>query len=94
MSDEEETGNPVFDYRREFRKSAARTQHVFILIGLLQWVVGGICFLAMAQHPQRLVMGVFALVGLAMFAGGIAWGFYWRRQVREEFRQKFGLEKD
>jgi hypothetical protein len=86
MSDEHQTGNPVFDYRSGYRKSAAEIQRVMIRLGLLQLFVGA----AIYAYNRRPVMAYFGIMGMVLLLAGVVYGFYWRRKIRNEFRIEFG----
>ena len=88
MADKENTGNPVFDFRAEFRRRADRAQSLAITAGLvlcgatvILWLITGLVIFAIGSGA-----------GFAIFIGGIAWGYYWRRKVRAEFRRKYGWD--
>jgi hypothetical protein len=81
------TGNPVFDFRAEFRRRAATAQFVLTLGGMVLLIGSGVCRLA-HFFPQECVYG--AAGGMVSLCSGVAWGFYWRRSVRADFRRLFG----
>ena len=80
-----ENPNPVFGYRASFRRTAKRVQSVLILSGLL-------CSLGFAPG---LVLGepyvglCVSGIGFVLIVSGILWGFFWRGQLRDEFRSNF-----
>jgi hypothetical protein len=85
--EENQTGNPVFDYRAPFRAAAARLQNRLICNGLVLFVVAGIIFIFVESTSLvRLIAGIASLFGLGLSVAGIAWGFYWRNKIRAEFR--------
>lgn len=86
--------NPVFHYRAGFRAFAARLQKWLLLGGLAFTLIGLI-----GSQFTKPVKGTFcaycalaslALLGGVLFVLGIAWGFHWRKKIRDEFRSKFG----
>lgn len=90
MTEQNPTGNPVFDYRAGFRTSAAKIQRALILGGLLAFIACGAAALFGDVTPRlRLCTAIASIGGLALMFGGFAWGFYWRRKLRNEFREKY-----
>ena len=86
MADPLETGNPVFDYRAKFRVRANRWQRILIVTGIELIVV----YLVLLSFVPVVIGWVFGLAGVGLLTAGILWGFYWRRMIRDEFRQKYG----
>jgi membrane protease YdiL (CAAX protease family) len=78
-------GNPVFTYRAGFRRLAGRIQQVLLIAGFVLAVIGGF-FYALGGASSDAKIG---LDGLFVILLGIAWGFYWRKKIREEFMDKF-----
>ena len=80
-----ENPNPVFGYRAGFRRSAKRVQSVLLFSGLL-------CSLGFAPG---LVLGeprvglCVSGIGIVLIVCGVLWGFFWRGQLRDEFRSTF-----
>ena len=87
MLEEQQTGNPVFDYRASFRAKANRLQRLLILGGLSLFFACGIAFPVCSGGALRVAAGLASLAGLLLFALGLAWGFYWRNRIRSEFRR-------
>ncbi|MCW8130443.1 MAG: hypothetical protein KIS92_08860 [Planctomycetota bacterium] len=88
MSD---TGNPIFDFRAGFRVTAAAAQRWLTRLGLIvaalsviAWIVGRVGTLT----SERAWIGV--LSGVALVLSGVAWGYYWRWKLREDFRKTYG----
>ncbi len=95
MADEKTTGNPVFDYRANFRATAGRVQQALLAGGLLIFVVFGIVFLLVgAADGWRPIAACLTVAGAALCLLGIAWGFYWRNKIRSEFRAVYGPPAD
>ncbi|MCZ7644672.1 MAG: hypothetical protein M5U26_05200 [Planctomycetota bacterium] len=86
MEPPEPTGNPVFDYRAGFRRSAAGVQKLLLSGGLLALLAGAGCALPAASRAFSIWI---ALGGLVLLAAGVAWGFLWRRALREGFRKTY-----
>jgi hypothetical protein len=88
---EHETGNPVFDYRANYRKSAEKFQYWLIFAGILMFAGCGVAFLfgKITEH-LRLIMGIASLCGILLIVCGVLWAFYWRNKLNAEFREKFG----
>lgn len=87
MAENTNTGNPVFDYRADYRARASLIQKWILLAGaallpvaLVLWIFKEPC----------IAWGIAGAAGAACLATGTAWGFYWRRKIRSEFRQKYG----
>lgn len=86
-----DTGNPIFDFRAGFRRTAAAAQRWLWRLGLI--VIGLSLVAAIAGQVATLTRatawyGVLAGAGLA--GAGIAWGYYWRWRVREDFKRAYG----
>ena len=91
MPEHQETGNPVFDYRADFRSFSDSLQRVLLLSGAMCFVFGGLFyFLVPTSMTLHVSMGLLGLTGPVLMLLGVAWGFYWRRKLRREFRTKFG----
>ena len=86
-----ETGNPVFDYRADFRRRATVVQALLIRAGLLVFVASGILWLTTAAVSPQWTGGA-AIGGAGCVFAGLVWGFYWRNSMREEFQRKFGTD--
>ncbi len=88
------SNNPVFDYRAGFRAIANRVQKWMLLGGLLLSLIGtfGLLVAKPSDGPYCLpcVLKISIALGAFLFVAGIAWGFYWRKKIRDEFRAKFG----
>jgi len=80
--------NPVFTYRAAFRATAGRVQWILIWGGLMLFAVYGMLYFIVGA--SRNLIGIISLIGLAIMLAGIAWGYYWRQMIRNEFIQKFG----
>jgi hypothetical protein len=88
---EQETGNPIFDYRAGFRKTAEKIQRVLISGGLLLFLSCGIAFLfAKLADQARMIIGIASVAGIVLVICGVSWAFYWRKKLRAEFCEKFG----
>lgn len=88
MSDTGPTGNPVFDYRAGFRAFADTLQRWMLLGGAAIFLVAGIVAIACKERTREISLPVCG-GGALLFVCGVAWGFYWRRRIRAEFREKF-----
>ncbi|GMV80734.1 MAG: hypothetical protein AMXMBFR7_19180 [Planctomycetota bacterium] len=78
------TGNPVFDFRAGFRRSAGTLQRVLLWLGLGLALGGGA-----GAALGCAVCGWAALGGLGLLAAGIAWGFWWRSSMRAGFQETY-----
>ena len=89
--EEQQTGNPVFDYRASFRARANRLQSLLILGGLALFFACGTAYLfGWSSERLRYAAGLASLAGVLFCLLGIAWGFHWRNRVRAEFRKLQG----
>lgn len=89
MVAEKPTGNPVFDFRASFRARADRMQRLLIRGGLAFFCLGGLAGACGWTNPRlRVAAGLACLAGGLFCLLGVAWGFYWRKQVRMEFRKQ------
>ncbi len=86
---EHKTGNPVFDYRAADRRAADAKQALLLKAGALLFLGGGVAsfFVPTESRPIACWGATF---GLVVFVYGIGWGYYWRKRMRAEFREKFG----
>lgn len=82
-----ETGNPVFDYRAIFRRRAASAQFALTLAGVVLLISAAGCGLAGLSRNTCVYAGA---AGTAAMVAGLAWGLYWRRALRAEFRRLYG----
>ena len=83
-----ETGNPVFDFRAGYRRGAGAAQTALLTLGVLAPIAGGVLRVAsVLTTPQAWLC---AGSGVGLFIAGFAWGIYWRRTVRQDFRKQFG----
>ena len=89
VSDPGPTGNPVFDYRAGFRAFADKLQRFMLLIGAAVCFVAGIVAIVRTERAREIAL-LACGGGALLFLCGVAWGFYWRRKIRAEFREKFG----
>ncbi|MCY3023625.1 MAG: hypothetical protein NTW87_31990 [Planctomycetota bacterium] len=88
---EMQTGNPVFDYRAAFRATADRLQRIMLFGGLALFAIGGgVSLCSAANEALRLAACLAGLTGILLCLLGVAWGFYWRRRLRAEFRKLYG----
>ena len=96
MAGTPDTGNPVFDYRAGYRRTAALIQRLLIQGGLLVLFLSGLAFVLASggenADVNKTLAAISSAVGALLLVSGICWGFYWRRKIRHEFRSKFGLE--
>lgn len=89
--EDRQTGNPVFDYRASFRAGAGQVQRALSVGGLALFAACGIAFLfGQTSERLRFAAGLTSLAGLVACGLGIAWGFYWRKSIRAEFRRQYG----
>jgi hypothetical protein len=85
------TGNPVFDFRAGFRTRADLFQRFLLGAGLGLLIVGGGVIPFFFPAESRLSIALAGVLGgVALLFAGIAWGFYWRRRLRDEFRKQYG----
>lgn len=88
---ENPTGNPVFDFRAGFRARAEKIQRALIGGGVALFLACGFAFLfAGISERLRCIAGWASLSGVLLCVLGIAWGFYWRKKLRADFRKQFG----
>ena len=93
MSEQQPTGNPVFDYRADFRAFALKLQRALLLGGAVVFVVCAVMRLLRPLGDSLcMATALGSAAGLALLGGGVAWGFYWRRKIRREFRERYGPE--
>ncbi|HYF50397.1 MAG TPA: hypothetical protein VEJ63_13390 [Planctomycetota bacterium] len=92
MSEPEATGNPVFDYKAGYRRSAAALQKWLLLLGLALFLIAGNMALWAQTRSFLLICAGVSAFGLLLFVAGIAWGFHWRKKLRAEFRREYGPE--
>ncbi len=86
---ENNNDNPVFTYRAGFRHTAGIAQRWSILIGCACLVVGSATWLVAAEGSRTQVAGGWqCLIGAALIAAGILWGFWWREHLRANFRKR------
>jgi hypothetical protein len=88
VSDPGPTGNPVFDYRAGFRAFADTLQRWMLLGGAAIFLVAGIVAVVRTERAREISL-LACGGGALLFVCGVAWGFYWRRLIRAEFREKF-----
>ncbi|HEY3323071.1 MAG TPA: hypothetical protein VGP72_21645 [Planctomycetota bacterium] len=86
-----DTGNPVFDYRADFRIVAARAQRRMTLGGIVLVVAGLV--VTVVCEPRMVGLTCCGLGALSLTVG-LAWGWYWRHRLREEFKAKYGPESE
>jgi hypothetical protein len=92
LTKQKPTGNPVFEFRADFRKSAEKLQHRLLFSGLVLFAACGIATLFADISPRlRLYTSIGSLCGLIFFAGSLFWGFYWRKKLRDDFRETYKL---
>ena len=85
------TGNPVFDYRAEFRVFAQRLQRALMLGGLLAGALSAAAFFfGRGGERFHIAAGIVAGASLLCFLAGAGWGGYWRGKLRDDFRREFG----
>jgi hypothetical protein len=91
MPEEHLTGNPVFDYRAADRRAADAKQALLLKGGAFLFLASGIaCFFV--PKDSRPITCWIATSGIVVFAYGVGWGYFWRKRMRAEFREKFGPE--
>ncbi|HYG76287.1 MAG TPA: hypothetical protein VEK08_14880 [Planctomycetota bacterium] len=86
---EQQTGNPVFDFRAAHRQRANALQNALLKLGLLHCAVSIVLLLITNAKAQALAP-VAAIAGALLIFSGVAWGFYWRKKLRADFRREFG----
>ncbi len=84
------TGNPVFDYRAAYRRRAAVAQAALLSLGILTPINAGVLRIANVLTTHQAIL--MACAGAGVFVAGFSWGIYWRRNVRQDFRETFGPE--
>ena len=89
MPEEHLTGNPVFDYRAADRRAADAKQALLLKSGAFLFLAGGIASFFVPKETRPIACWA-ATFGLVVIVYGIGWGYYWRKRMRAEFRQKFG----
>jgi hypothetical protein len=96
MPDTPSTGNPVFDYRGAFRRSAAAWQVRMQFFGVILFALGGTLLLFNRHRacPLNPWAGIAALLGLGLLLAGCVWGVCWRQKIRREFREIYGLKNN
>jgi len=92
MTEPQPTGNPVFDYKAAYRRSSAAIQKWLLLLGLALFLIAGNMALWAQTESFRQICGGVSALGLLLFCGGIAWGFFWRKKLRADFRREYGPE--
>ena len=85
-----QTGNPVFDYRAAYRRRAGFVQTALLTLGVLALIAAGVLRIAHVLAANPAIM--MACGGAGVFVAGFGWGIYWRRNVRQDFRETFGPE--
>ena len=89
MSDPSETGNPVFDYRADFRRFALAIQRGLSAGGLGLSAAWSLYFVTSGGAQWKMTLTGLG-IGLGACLAGIAWGFFWRNRLRADFRRQFG----
>jgi hypothetical protein len=97
----EPTGNPVFDFQYAWRRRAASIQKWLIVSGLFSLLISfalifcpacSVCSVS-SCCGLSLACGV-GIVGVLLMGAGIAWGFFWRNKLRDDFRRTYGADSD
>lgn len=87
------TGNPVFDFQADARVRNAAIQKWATLGGLALFVIGCFALLVARTSPDlRAVISGATLLGIVLFFVGLFWGFFWRKNLQRQFREKYGNE--
>ena len=91
MAEPGNTGNPVFDFRANFRRAASAVQNGLMLGGLALFAFWGILYIPESLGGAFRDLFLFGMcIGCFSFLAGIAWGFLWRRKLRRDFQSAFG----
>lgn len=91
MLESSATGNPVFDYRADYRARAQTTQWILIRIGLLLVIagIGAYCF-RLLPFVRDLHL-LFAIgMGLSLLLVGMHYAGRWRENLRADFQREYG----
>ena len=85
------TGNPVFDYKAGFRRTAQSVQRILLLSGILLMAVGiAGRFVALENVAFKLTLRYAPLLGIGLVVLSGVWGFAWRNKLRTDFRREYG----
>ena len=84
------TGNPVFDYKAGFRRTAQSAQRILFLSGILLLIAGVAGRIVAPANPEmRLALRYAPLLGVALVGLCGIWGFWWRNKLRADFQREY-----